>query len=78
MTHVADETEYGEKLREKLREEVEEFLKDPSVEELADLLEILDATATHEGLVQEEVARAREKKAEERGRFKERIILDES
>ncbi len=78
MTHIADDAEYGEKLREKCREEVEEFLRDPSVEELADLLEVLDATAMHEGLAGEEVARAREKKAEERGRFKERIILDES
>lgn len=78
ITHVADEIEYWEKLKEKLLEEIEEFKKDESVEEFADLLEVIDAIADYKGFDRKEVDRIREKKAEERGKFKDRIILDES
>ena len=78
ITHIADEAEYWQKLKEKLLEEVQEFQKDSNVEELADILEIIDAIIDFKKFDREEVQRVKLKKAEERGVFKERIILDES
>ena len=78
ITHIADDAEYWQKLKEKLLEEIEEFSKDESIEELADILEVLDAIADYKKLEKEDVERIKEKKAEERGKFKKRIILDES
>ncbi len=78
MTHVASEPEYWQKLQEKLREEAEEFLKNSTVEEFADILEVLDAIAEEKGFKNNEITAVKTKKAEERGRFKERIILDEA
>ncbi len=76
--HVAGEEEYWEKLKEKLSEEAEEFKKDGSIEEFADLLEVIDAIADYKRFERGEVEKVREKKAEERGKFAKRIILDES
>ena len=77
-THIADEKEYWEKLKEKLTEEVKEFLADESIEEFGDVLEVLDAILTYKQFDREEVQRVREKKVVERGRFEKRIILDEA
>lgn len=76
--HVADDSEYHEKLREKLREEVEEFLNDESIGEIADILEVIEAIAEYKNFSQNEIARTKEEKAEKRGKFTKRIILDES
>src|SRR3989338_9706374 len=76
--HIADEAEYWAKLKEKLNEEVAEFLEAESIEELADIAEVLDAIMTHKGFNKEALAVEQERKAEERGRFEKRIILDES
>ena len=78
VTHIADDAEYWQKLKEKLLEEIEEFSKDESIEELADIFEVLDAITDYKKLEKEDVERIKEKKAEERGKFKKRIILDES
>ena len=78
ITHIANEAEYWEKLKEKLLEEIEEFKKDESPEEFADLLEVIDAMADYKKFNRQEVGEIREKKAAERGRFRDRIILDES
>ena len=78
VTHIADDAEYWQKLKEKLVEEIEEFSKDESIEELADIFEVLDAIADYKKLEKEDVERIKEKKAEERGAFKKKIILEES
>ena len=78
IIHVADDAEYWQKLKEKLSEEVQEFQKDENMEELADLLEVLDAIVDFKQFNKEEVNKIREKKAEERGKFKKKIILEES
>lgn len=55
-------------LRKKLVEECAEYLLDPSVGELADLLEMLHALAAHDlGVVWTEVTREMMEKAGERG-----------
>ncbi len=78
VTHVANGAEYWEKLKEKLLEEIGEFQKDEIVEEFADILEVIDAVAEFKGFNAEEVKRVKEEKAEKRGRFNDKIILDES
>ena len=78
ITHIADEVEYAQKLREKLLEEVREFQDAETVDELADILEVLDAIIDFKKFDREEVQRVKSKKAEERGAFRERIVLDES
>lgn len=78
ITHIADEKEYWQKLKEKLLEEIDEFKNNENAEEFADILEVLDAILDYKGLERGEVERIKNRKAEERGKFKERIILDES
>lgn len=76
IVHVADDEEYGRRLVEKLREEVEEFAESGDVEELADVLEVVHAIRAHRGLAADELADVRAEKAAERGRFDERIVLE--
>lgn len=78
ITHMADEAEYWQKLKEKLQEEIVEFSKDENIEELADILEVLDAIQVYKKFDPAEIAKVKEKKAEERGKFEKRVILDES
>lgn len=78
IVHIADDKEYWEKLKEKLAEEIEEFEKSESAEELGDILEVLDAIADYKKFDKNEIERIKSKKAGERGRFKDKIILEES
>jgi len=78
ITHVADDIEYWQKLKEKLQEEVKEFLEAESKEEMADILEVIDAIFDFKNFNKEEVSKIQGKKAEERGKFKDKIILEES
>ncbi len=70
----------GEELREyyirKVVEEALEFLENPTPEEIADLLEIIDATITKLGIPRQEVERIRKEKAEKRGKFNKGLILE--
>lgn len=78
ITHIATETEYWQKLKEKLLEEIEEFNKNENTEEFADILEVLDAIADYKKFDKKEIEKIRAEKAETKGKFKKRIILDES
>jgi len=76
--HTADDWEYWLKLKEKLQEEVYEFIGNEDVEELVDVLEVIDAICDHQGFDKKKLYEVKEKKARERGRFKKKIILEES
>ena len=65
-----------EALTDKLLEEAAEFANDPSAEELADVLEVVEALAQHVGI--EAVADAKRRKARDRGRFKDGVFLVET
>ena len=78
ITHIADDKEYWQKLKEKLQEEVDEFIKDNNEEELADILEVVYAVCDFRKIDKEKLEILRKKKANERGRFKDKIILDET
>ncbi len=74
--HIASDNEYWEKLKEKLQEEVAEFLKGSNPEELADILEVIYAVKNFK-FEKEDLEAIRKSKEEERGGFKKKIILDE-
>ena len=78
ITHIADDEEYWQKLKEKLQEEVNEFLEDGNEEELADILEVIYAICDFRNFDKEKLELLRKKKAKERGAFKNRLILDET
>lgn len=78
IIHVADEKEYWDKLKQKLTEEVNEFLEAENMEELADILEVIDAICGHKNFKAENILKIKQNKAKERGEFKKRIILEES
>ncbi len=78
ITHIADDKEYWEKLKEKLQEEVGEFIESETIEELADIQEVLEAIMDYKNFSRDELQDAKDEKAEERGAFKEKIILEES
>lgn len=62
-------------LENKLKEEVNEFLEDKNLEELADVMEVLFGLADSLGYTEEDLLNTRDKKKEERGGFKEGIVL---
>lgn len=72
---LKDDKEYLEALITKLGEESNEVKDDPSLAELADTLEVLQAIGRELGFTPEQIEAARQKKAKERGGFTERIFL---
>lgn len=64
-----------ELLEKKLMEEVGEFLEDKNLEELADVMEVLFGLAKELGYSEDELIRKRNEKRDERGGFKEGIVL---
>lgn len=76
--HRASEDEFDQKLKEKLQEEVDEFLEQPKVDELADIVEVVHALADHLGSSSQELEERREQKAKRLGRFRDRVILEDS
>ena len=73
---LSDE-EYLAKLDEKLNEELAEYQESKSMEELADLLEVIRAVAVARGSSMEEVEAIRRDKAAKRGGFEKKILLTE-
>ncbi len=70
---IAENVEYAEELVKKLQEEVGEFAADKSVEEFADVLEVID---TIKKLPEyDTVLDVQRRKREERGGFEDRIII---
>jgi len=67
--------DYLAALDAKLNEELAEYQQDKSMEELADLLEVIRAVIIARGSTYEEVEAIRKAKAEKRGGFDKRIWL---
>ena len=78
IIHIANDEEYWQKLKEKLQEEIKEFLEAESIEEMADVLEVIDAILLYKKFDKKELQKIKNKKLEERGGFKDKIILEES
>ena len=73
---ILPEHEYLAALDAKLQEELNEYQADKSMEELADLLEVMMAVAEARGHSFAEVDAIRREKAAKRGGFQERIFLE--
>ena len=76
VTRTLDHAEYISALDAKLAEELAEYHADGSMEELADLLEVMMAVAAARGHDFAEVEAIRQRKAAQRGGFAERIWLE--
>ena len=75
-TRILSNEEYIAALEEKLNEEVAEYQTDKNLEEMADVLEVLQAICTARGYSMDELEAMRAKKAEKRGGFREKIFLE--
>lgn len=78
VIHIAEDKEYWDKLKEKLLEEIEEFGENETIEEMADILEVIGAMCGYKKFNKKKLEAVKKKKAKERGGFKKRIILEES
>ena len=64
-------------LDQKLNEELAEYQESKSLEELADLLEVMQAVVKARGWTLEELEQVRANKAAKRGGFEKKILLKE-
>ena len=76
VTHILSEEEFLGALETKLNEEVAEYQKDKNLEEMADILEVLQAICLARGYSLGELETMRKSKADERGGFNEKIFLE--
>ena len=74
-TRILSDDEYIEKIDAKLDEELAEYHQDKNIEELADLLELIQAAAIARGYTPQELEAVRAKKARLRGGFQKKIFL---
>ncbi|MBE6846157.1 MAG: phosphoribosyl-ATP pyrophosphohydrolase [Ruminococcus sp.] len=73
---ILSNEEYLSELDRKLNEECKEYQTDKSLEELADMLEVIYAITEARGCSINELEQLRIQKAEKRGAFKKRIYLE--
>lgn len=73
IIEILSEEEYLIELDKKLNEEVAEYQADKSIEEMADVIEVLFAICEARGYSVEELMKVREIKREKRGGFKDKI-----
>ena len=73
IIEILSNEEYLLELDKKLNEEVAENQADKSIEEMADILEVLFAICEGRANTVEELTQVREAKREKRGGFKDRI-----
>ena len=76
-TEVLSNEDYLRMIDAKLDEELAEYHESGSIEELADLLEVIYAAASARGSSPGELEQIRVKKAQERGSFNRKILLKE-
>lgn len=74
-TMILDDKTYAPALREKLKEEVSEYLASGEIEELADVIEVIEALAENQGYSLEEVMQIKKYKQKKNGGFKNKVFL---
>lgn len=77
LTEVLSNDAYIQALDAKLNEELDEYQKSKSLEELADLLEVMGAVVRARGYTWDDLTRVRKEKRTQRGAFNQRIFLKE-
>ncbi len=76
ITRILTEKEYLHELDNKLDEEVEEYQADKSIEEMADILEVLFAICEARGYSIDQLLEVKQSKQDKRGGFKKRILWE--
>ena len=76
-TEILDDADYLKLLDEKLTEELSEYQESNSLEELADLLEVMEAVVTARGYTWEQLQTVKAEKKAARGGFAEKLLLRE-
>lgn len=76
VTRTLEDEEFTAALDAKLQEEVAEYVENPSMEEIADILEVLEAIVAMRKYPQAELRRAKNKKALVRGTLHDRVFLE--
>ena len=74
ITRILSQEEYLLELDKKLNEEIAEYQVDKSLEEMADVLEVLFAICEARGHSVEELMKVRKEKKEARGGFEQKIF----
>lgn len=72
---ILDEEEYLKELDKKLFEEAHEFIEEHSIEELADLIEVISSLMQAKNISIEQVEKARKDKKNKKGGFENKIYL---
>lgn len=73
---VLDDESYSAELRKKLIEETQEYLESEEPEELADILEVVEALANTRGKTLDEILEIKMQKAIKNGKFEKRLFLE--
>ena len=76
-TEILSDDRWLQMLDAKLDEELAEYQESKSLEELADLLEVMRAVVKAKGWSWEQLEQARQEKAARRGGFEKKILLKE-
>ncbi|TAL48400.1 hypothetical protein EPN87_00640 [archaeon] len=76
ITRIASAEEYKQALKDKLLEEVREYMASGKLEEIADIMEVIQCLIRVEGSDLETVEKIRKDKAGKRGGFEKGIILE--
>ena len=74
--HIVTDDEYKMKLLEKLQEEVQEFIEAKNMEEMSDIFEVIEHIIIAFNLNKKDILEIKNKKAETRGKFNKKIILE--
>ena len=77
IIRVLDQDEYYEALREKLQEEVTEYLESEDPDELADIVEVVRTLVNFHSMSFADLELTRQKKLTDHGGFEERLFLEE-
>lgn len=77
ITEILSDLQYLEMLDTKLDEELAEYQESKSLEELADLLEVVRTVVNARGWTWEQLEQMRQEKAARRGGFEKKILLKE-
>lgn len=76
-SRILNETEYKIELNKKLIEECNEFILENNIEEIADILEVLDAICNLNKFKEKDILKIKEEKALKNGKFNNKLFLEE-
>lgn len=77
ICEILSDEDYLSLLDQKLNEELAEYQESKSLEEMADLLEVIQAIVKARGWTLEELEQVRANKAAKRGGFEKKVLLKE-